>query len=157
MNRELNFHGVPWSDQEINFLRAVIAEGLSAGQSADRMLSVGFERTRNAVIGKYHKLLKRHKVLPLARSKENGKRVELTPREIMIGDLALRYKRATIYEICEAIGADFRTEFADVLWAINMVLGKRPREIGSELDCLASESMERIAKMRAIVAREVAA
>ena len=157
MNRELNFRGVPWSEQELALLKAGIAEGLKGSQIADKMLAAGFERTRNAVIGKYHKLLKRHKVLPLARSKENGKRVELTPREIMIGDLAFRYKRATIYEICEAIGADFRTEFDDVLWAINMVLGKRPREIGSEMDCLASESRERIAKMRAIVAREAAA
>ena len=157
MNRELNLRGVPWSEQELALLKAGIAEGLTGGQIADKMIAAGFERTRNAVIGKYHKLLKRHKVLPLARSKERGKRVELTPRQIMIGDLAFRYRSATVYEICEAIGADFSTEFADVLWAINMVLGQRVREVGSELDCLDHESRERIAKMRAIVAREAAA
>ena len=157
MDRTLNLRRARWSEQELTLLKAGIAEGLSGSQIAEKMLASGFKRTRNAVIGKYHRMLSRHKVLPLALSKERDKSIELTPREILIGDLAFLFKRATIYEICEAVGADFNTEHFDVRWAIAMVLGNCLRAIGSEKDCAKRESQERIAKMRAIVAREVAA
>ncbi len=92
-----------WTDERVELLKKLWSEGLSASQIAGRIGSV----TRNAVIGKVHRLglsgrattsrMKSHR--PRARMANAAKRVAAKPRFAQAGNPAVRalYMDAEVY------------------------------------------------------------
>jgi len=85
-----------WTDERVELLKKLWGEGLSASQIAGRIGAV----TRNAVIGKVHRLglsgrattsrMKTHRPRPRLASPANAKRLVAKPRFQQIGNPALR-------------------------------------------------------------------
>ena len=134
-----------WTPEEDDILRSGAKDRLFASQLSLRLEKAGYERNRNAVIGRCRRL-------GLALSEDPQRYYNRKKeRDGTIAWLAKTFPDASIIEIQETIAAE---DFSGVMRVISMSIGSRP--LGDQSDFEKPETVARVAAMRAQLVSETA-
>ena len=121
-----------WTPEEDDILRIGAKDGLFSAQISTRLKRAGFDRGKNAVIGRCRRI-------GIELSDDYRK-----AREGTITWLAKTFPDASVTEISEAIAA---ADFSGVMHILSASIGSRP--LGDQADFEKPETCARVAKMRA--------